>query len=54
MVLDTFVLAMVLYPDALRKAQEEIDRVIGTSRLPDFSDRAQLPYLECMLKEVYR
>lgn len=32
--LQVFYLAMTLYPDAQRKAQEEIDRVIGTDRLP--------------------
>jgi len=50
----TFVLAMTLYPHVLAKAQAEIDRVIGTERLVDFEDRDQLPYLECILKEVYR
>lgn len=50
----TFVLAMVLHPEVYRKAQEEIDRVVGPERLPDFEDREQLPYLECLLKEVYR
>ena len=50
----TFILAMVLHPDVYKKAQEEIDRVIGSERLPDFEDREQLPYLECVLKEVVR
>ncbi|KAH9941388.1 cytochrome P450 [Amylocystis lapponica] len=38
----TFVLAMLLYPDVQRKAQEEIDRVVGYDRLPDFSDQPQV------------
>ncbi|CCM06879.1 uncharacterized protein FIBRA_09188 [Fibroporia radiculosa] len=50
----TFMLAMTLHPEVFRKAQAEIDRVIGSSRLPDWDDRASLPYLECVLKEVYR
>lgn len=29
-----FILAMVLYPEVQRKAQEEIERVVGTDRLP--------------------
>lgn len=45
---------MVLYPEVHRKAQEEIDRVIGLERLPTFDDRHSLPYLDCVLKEVYR
>ncbi|KZT03210.1 cytochrome P450 [Laetiporus sulphureus 93-53] len=52
--LSTFVLAMVLHPDIYRKAQAEIDRVIGTERLPDFNDRSSLPYLENVLQETYR
>ncbi|TFY53355.1 hypothetical protein EVJ58_g9500 [Rhodofomes roseus] len=49
-----FVLVMVQYPDVFRKAQEEMIRVVGDSRLPEFDDRASLPYLECVLMEVYR
>ncbi|GBE84081.1 hypothetical protein SCP_0600590 [Sparassis crispa] len=50
----TFVYAMLLFPDAQRKAREEIDHIVGSERLPDFSDRADLPYLECVLQEVSR
>ncbi|KAF9812881.1 hypothetical protein IEO21_05932 [Rhodonia placenta] len=53
-VLSTFVLAMVLYPEVYKKAQAEVDRVVGQDRLPDFEDRESLPYLECVVKEVYR
>ena len=45
---------MLHYPDVYRKAQEEIDRVIGRDRLPDLSDRASLPYLEALVTELYR
>lgn len=31
-----------------------MDRVIGLDRLPNFNDRAQLPYLDALLKEVHR
>ena len=50
----TFILAMVLHPDVYQKAQAEVDRVVGPGRLPDFEDRENLPYLECVLKEVFR
>ncbi|PVG03921.1 cytochrome P450 [Serendipita vermifera] len=50
----TLVLAMVLYPDVQRKAQEEIDRVIGTDRLPVMSDRSSLPFIEAVYREVLR
>ncbi|KAI6024110.1 cytochrome P450 [Pisolithus microcarpus] len=49
-----FLLAMVLQPDVQRKAQEEIDRVVGTDRLPDFGDRPNLPYVEAVLLETIR
>ncbi|KAI6042049.1 cytochrome P450 [Pisolithus marmoratus] len=49
-----FLLAMVLHPDVQRKAQEEIDRVVGVDRLPDFSDRPNLPYIEAVLLETIR
>jgi hypothetical protein len=39
-----FLLAMVLHPEVFAKAQKEIDSVVGTDRLPSFSDRASLPY----------
>ena len=45
---------MVLNPDVQKRAQEEIDRVVGTSRLPDMSDREGLPYIDAVVKEVLR
>ena len=45
---------MVHYPDVYRKAQEEIDRVIGNGRLPVIADRSSLPYFEAIIKECYR
>jgi len=50
----TFFLAMVLHPDAQRKAQMEIDNVIGVDRLPDFGDETSLPYVSALVKEVMR
>ncbi|KAF9442470.1 cytochrome P450, partial [Macrolepiota fuliginosa MF-IS2] len=50
----TFILAMLLYPDVQRKAQQELDSIIGSDRLPDFSDKPSLPYLSAILKEVLR
>ena len=45
---------MLLHPDVVQKAHEEIDRVVGRDRLPTFQDRDNLPYVECVLKEVLR
>ncbi|VUC29905.1 unnamed protein product [Clonostachys rosea] len=47
-------LALVKYPGVLAKAHEEIDRVIGSNRLPTFADRDRLPYVEGIIKEAYR
>ncbi|KAH8985752.1 cytochrome P450 oxidoreductase [Lactarius hatsudake] len=52
--ISTFVLAMVLFPDVQLKAQEEIDRVVGTGRLPNFADREHLPFLSALYKELLR
>ena len=45
---------MILYPEVQRKAQAEIDQVVGGSRLPDYSDQDALPYVQAVLKEVSR
>ena len=37
-----------------RKAQEEIDRVVGKGRLPDVNDRPDLPYIEALYRELLR
>ncbi|KAG1829844.1 cytochrome P450 [Suillus variegatus] len=50
----TFALAMVLYPDVQRRAQAEIDSVVGGDRLPTFEDRTSLPYIESVLRETLR
>lgn len=50
----TFFLVMTLHPEVQRTAQEEIDRVIGTGRLPTFADRENLPYVEAVVKEALR
>ncbi|KAG5722533.1 O-methylsterigmatocystin oxidoreductase [Termitomyces sp. T112] len=52
--LSTFMYAMVVNVDAQKKAQVELDAVVGASRLPDFSDRPNLPYLEALFREVMR
>ena len=45
---------MALNPDVLRKVQEELDRIVGSDRLPDFSDQEDLPYISAIVKEVLR
>ncbi|KAI2640922.1 cytochrome P450 oxidoreductase OrdA-like protein [Xylaria nigripes] len=50
----TFYFLMTQYPEVQRKAREEIDRVVGSERLPEFSDRDYLPYVGALVKEVLR
>nr|VWP01254.1 GPN-loop GTPase 3 [Ganoderma boninense] len=52
--LSSFILFMVKNSDAQKKAQEEIDRVIGSNRLASFSDRDSLPYTESIINETLR
>ncbi|EED82936.1 predicted protein [Postia placenta Mad-698-R] len=50
----SFVLAMLRFPEVQKKAQAEIDAVIGPNRLPLISDRHSLPYVRSVVTEVYR
>lgn len=45
---------MSLYPDVQRKAQEELDRVVGPNRLPEFSDYDDLIYIQAIILESIR
>jgi hypothetical protein len=49
-----FFKAMTLYPHVAVKAQAEIDSVVGSERLPSFSDREDLPYVNALVLEVMR
>lgn len=42
------------HPEVVKKAQAEINQKIGRERLPTSSDRKNLPYIECIMKEVIR
>lgn len=45
---------MLLNPEVQRRAQAEIDSIVGTGRLPDFSDRPSLPYVKAVMYETMR
>jgi len=47
-------LVPVLFPRVQRRAQQELDAVIGRDRLPTFDDRPRLPYIEAICKELMR
>lgn len=49
-----FFLAMSVFPEVQKKAEEELDRVIGSHRLPVSEDRDNLPYIMAVMKETHR
>lgn len=49
-----FFFVMARFPEAQKKAQRELDTVVGTERLPEFSDRPSLPYVNALVKELLR
>ncbi|KAI0739568.1 cytochrome P450 [Daedaleopsis nitida] len=52
--LGSLFLAMTLYPDVQKKAQAELDAVVGSGRLPEFDDMDSLPYIRALVKELWR
>ncbi|KAJ7095814.1 cytochrome P450 [Mycena belliarum] len=52
--LGSFFYAMAVHPEIQKKAQREIDDVIGPTRLPEFEDRPRLPYIEALYRELMR
>lgn len=46
--------AMMLHPHIQAKAQEEIDRVVGSDRMPSWEDWDDLPYIRAVMKETLR
>ncbi|KAH8114914.1 cytochrome P450 [Phellopilus nigrolimitatus] len=52
--LTAFFMLMTLHPKVAQRAQEEIDTIIGMERLPTLDDRSNLPYIDCILKELFR
>ncbi|KAF8174065.1 cytochrome P450 [Pholiota molesta] len=49
-----FFIAMISFPDVQKKAQSEIDHVVGNDRLPNYDDQSSLPYVTAILREVVR
>ncbi|CAL1274087.1 unnamed protein product [Larinioides sclopetarius] len=42
------------HPDVQRKIQEELDSVVGRERLPSWTDKQNLPYLDATIQELSR
>jgi cytochrome P450 len=45
---------MCIKPEIQKKAQLEINEVMGRTRLPSYEDRESLPYTEAIYREVLR
>ena len=52
--LSWWMLAMIAFPEVQRRAQAEIDAVVGRDRLPSFADAPHLPYVCATMKEILR
>ncbi len=50
----TFFLAMLKFPEVQKRGQEEIDRVVGTNRLPELTDRDSLRMFRAICTEILR
>lgn len=51
-----FLVAMLLFPETMRKAQAELDSVLGADgkTVPSFTYMTELPYCAALVKEVFR
>lgn len=45
---------MALNPHVVKKAQQDLDMVVGGDRLPELSDQDDLPYISAIVKELLR
>ncbi|RPD54269.1 cytochrome P450 [Lentinus tigrinus ALCF2SS1-6] len=52
--MQTFFAAMANYPEVQKRAQAELDTVVGPHRLPTFDDEKFLPYVCALIKECLR
>ncbi|MCJ1468497.1 hypothetical protein MMC07_007126 [Pseudocyphellaria aurata] len=49
-----FIQAMIRFPHVQKKAQQEIDTIVGEDRSPLWSDHPNLPYVMMIIKETMR
>ncbi|KAF7348389.1 O-methylsterigmatocystin oxidoreductase [Mycena sanguinolenta] len=52
--LKVFIMAMAMNPEVVKKAQNELDAVVGLGFLPGFEHRSALLYCEAVFREVFR
>jgi cytochrome P450 len=51
--LNNTIVGLLQNPEAVKKAHEELDRVVGTDRTPTFDDEDNLPYVRAIIKVPY-
>lgn len=49
-----FILALLRYPEVQKRAQSELDAVVGRDRLPEYEDKEALPYINAICQELLR
>ncbi|KAI0256927.1 cytochrome P450 [Lactifluus subvellereus] len=52
--LSWWALAMITHPEFQKRAQAELDEIVGRSRAPTFSDASNLPYIQAIVRETLR
>lgn len=45
---------MAVHPEPQKKAQAEIDQVVGSDRMITLQDQPRLPYVRALIEEVMR
>jgi cytochrome P450 len=50
----TFFSVMASNPRVQKAGQAEVDRITGGHRFPEFSDRPNMPYIDAIVREVFR
>ncbi|THH30749.1 hypothetical protein EUX98_g3443 [Antrodiella citrinella] len=51
---ESFLLAMDLFPEVQKRGQAELDRVVGSQRLPEYEDLDEMPYIRAIMMETMR
>lgn len=54
MTMELVVSRLVSHPEVFKAARDEIDKLVGQSRLIEDVDLAKLPYLHCIINETLR
>ena len=52
--LNNAIIGLLSNPLTIKAAHEELDRVVGSDRTPNFDDEANLPYIRGIIKELLR